>query len=139
VFLWVIAWLLSTDAPVFRGWLYDYQVLIYSLLAVSFLSFGTAMSAVDQEVDHEYREILKSLFVQGAVNSDFIYRDAEGFDQIFARIRKAITENTDINLYNQFYVWDFDELLTECLKDLRSDVDLNIRSESNREAPKESQ
>ena len=97
------------------------------------------MSAVDQEVDHEYREILKSLFVQGAVNSDFIYRDAEGFDQIFARIRKAITENTDINLYNQFYVWDFDELLTECLKDLRSDVDLNIRSESNREAPKESQ
>lgn len=96
------------------------------------------MSAVDQAVDHEYREMLKSVFVQGAVNSDFIYRDAETFDQIFARIQKAVTENTDINLHNQFYVWDFDELLTECLKDLKSDVDLNIRSESNWEEPEES-
>jgi len=131
VFLWLVAWLLSTDDSVFSSWLYNYKILIYLFLVVLFLSWNYTLQELDKQMNSERRDMLQSLFVKGVVNSTFVYRDAETIDQVFSRAREVVTKNTRVDFYNDVYLWDFDELLTECLKDLRSDVDSNIRAESD--------
>jgi len=129
VFLWVVAWLFSTDDSVFSSWLYDYKILIYPFLFVLFLSWNSTLQALDEQLNSERRDMLQSLFVEGVVNSTFVYRDSETIDQVFSRAREVVTKNTRIDFYNGVYLWDFDELLAECLKDLRIDVDSNLRAE----------
>lgn len=129
VFIWALAWLLSSDASASRGMLYNYQVLIYPFLVVVFLAWQFALSGVEKELGDEHREMLQQLLVEGLVNSASIYRDTVPIDVIFSRIREVVSNNTRVDFYNEYYVWDFEELLTVCLSDLKRDVDASICAE----------
>ncbi|MBM4214186.1 MAG: hypothetical protein FJ179_10795 [Gammaproteobacteria bacterium] len=114
----------------------EYRKIFGLVVVSSVLAYSIAVNKLDDQVADERRDMLQTIFVWGVVDSTFVYRDAETIDQVFSRIREAVTNNTRGDFYNDVCLWDFDELLAECLKDLRSDVDSNIRAESNLESEK---
>jgi hypothetical protein len=107
----------------------EYRKIFGWVVVSSVLAYSIAVNKLNDQATDERRDMLQTIFVQGVVNSTFVYRDAETIDQVFSRAREVVTTNTSVDFYNNVYLWDFDELLAECLKDLRIDVDSNLRAE----------
>jgi len=78
--LFVIGFLL------FQIELNEYRKIIGLVVVSSVLAYSIAVNKLNDQVADERREMLQTIFVQGVVDSTFVYRDAETIDQVFSRI-----------------------------------------------------
>jgi hypothetical protein len=107
----------------------DQATFAWMIVACGILSYSIVVSRLDARLIEERLDLLRSLFVEGVVNSGYVYKESGTIEQAISRIREVVTKNTRIKWYNEKSIWDFDELLAECLSGLRRDIDFDLRAD----------
>lgn len=93
------------------------------VVSLAILSYALVTQSIRKEMTEQKTEMFKTIFIEGYLNSAAVYCrneiSVESAEHTLTILREVVQKNNIGGSYNRTTVWDFDELLSICVNELK--------------------